>query len=804
MASAPIDVALRARDNASAPIRAALQKIEGQASATTAVFKRLGGIVATAFSAYALGNLASSFIDAANTAQGYQTRLEILTGSQEEANRVFKAASDYAGRVPFEFEKIMGAATQLAGVTDGTAEGVMKWLPLIGDLAAASGLSIEETTGQVVRMMSAGAGAADLFRERGVLAMLGFQAGATYSAAQTRAKLVEEWEKTGSAFRGATDKMAATWEGATSMMADAWFKVKQNAGNFIVQSPTAIAAVKAISDEITAWSENIKEAGVVNADTVKWIIDGLASVVIAANLVRYVYNGITIGIRFLEKVVVDFYTNLLEGQRIILEKLNIGGIFDGWIAGTTQGATALKTLSGVIQKEMEEDKKDIEATTATMDKLADGATRAKNAVDASARAADKPKAAGAGRAPRAEAPSSEAMEQAKDWARVEAYGVTSFWELQAAEKKDVLARGVDAERDAAEEAKRIEEERVADSARAWNFRLDMRRGQARAEAEEEAQEEARQRARFEFIARTRAAEYDRQQAAVEELGALSSRYHALEAAKIEERAALMRSAGENEVAIRAWVVSETRRLREEELDAQFQAATSLYEALSVGAQKWGLAHETTVQTITTTIFDLLDQAISGTAQLVAQGIVYGKNMATLGAALLKQLAATAIASVLQMTANYIISSLLSIQAAATETASKVAGAAAVTYANAFASTVAFLTPIGAAGYAAAAVATMNAGATAAFATTFGQFQGLAGVAHSGLDSIPREGTYLLDRGERVVARDTNRDLKDFLAGNGQAAQTVEVVLVLGERELGRAIADLHNSGRVPLKIKAAA
>ncbi|GEM_PF-538690 len=43
---------------------------------------------------------------------------------------------------------------------------------------------------------------------------------------------------------------------------------------------------------------------------------------------------------------------------------------------------------------------------------------------------------------------------------------------------------------------------------------------------------------------------------------------------------------------------------------------------------------------------------------------------------------------------------------------------------------------------------------------------LSGMAHDGIDSIPREGTWLLDKGERVVDRRTNADLKDYLAGGG--------------------------------------
>lgn len=44
-----------------------------------------------------------------------------------------------------------------------------------------------------------------------------------------------------------------------------------------------------------------------------------------------------------------------------------------------------------------------------------------------------------------------------------------------------------------------------------------------------------------------------------------------------------------------------------------------------------------------------------------------------------------------------------------------------------------------------------------------------GMAHDGIDNIPREGTWLLDKGERVVDRRTNGDLKQFLSNQSQPA-----------------------------------
>lgn len=43
---------------------------------------------------------------------------------------------------------------------------------------------------------------------------------------------------------------------------------------------------------------------------------------------------------------------------------------------------------------------------------------------------------------------------------------------------------------------------------------------------------------------------------------------------------------------------------------------------------------------------------------------------------------------------------------------------------------------------------------------------IAGMAHDGMSSIPKEGTWLLDGGERVVAPEQNRDLTKFLQSSG--------------------------------------
>src|SRR5690606_10024619 len=74
-------------------------------------------------------------------------------------------------------------------------------------------------------------------------------------------------------------------------------------------------------------------------------------------------------------------------------------------------------------------------------------------------------------------------------------------------------------------------------------------------------------------------------------------------------------------------------------------------------------------------------------------------------------------------------------------------------------------------------------------------QTIAGMAHDGIDNIPKEGTWLLDKGERVVDSRTNGDLKDFIA-NGGSAPNVNVYTLPGET------ADISwNDGRLDVRIR---
>jgi len=249
-------------------------------------FKR-AGIAAAALgtAALALGaKFAKSVIGAADSAEQYRVRLDALLGSTQEGARAFSEMADFASRVPYEYEQIMGAATSLSGVLKGGVDEIKEVMPIITDLATVSGLSIDETTGQIIRSFSAGIGSADLFRERGISAMMGFQQGVSYSAEETRDRIIAAFNDSESKFRGASKKMANTWSGLTSMLSDRWFQFK----NMVADAGLFDAAKRAIGTVLDKLSQ-MSESGQLQTIATK-VSDTMLSVVRSST--EFVINGV--------------------------------------------------------------------------------------------------------------------------------------------------------------------------------------------------------------------------------------------------------------------------------------------------------------------------------------------------------------------------------------------------------------------------------------------------------------------------------------------------------------------------------
>ena len=335
-------------------LRAAMSKLK------SAVFGLKGLLVGAG-----VGLLSRSFLDAAKTSEAYRIRLNVLLGDVKEGNRLFRDMSKYASGVSFSYEEIMGSATSLAGVMKGGVDEVNRWMPLIGDLAAASGLSIQEATSQIIRMYSAGAASADLFRERGILAMLGFQSGVSYSAKETRERLVQAWEDPASKFRGASEQLSRSWEGMMSMLGDAWFQFRNQvmeSGVFDFLKSGLQLLIDYIGQlrkegDLSSFAQRV---GKVIIAVLKTIIRGVALLGDAFRGLKMIWNGLKAAFAlFAEGLnrglaalydVVDFILGLI-GKAIVkyadlLDKLDFTGKAKGFNQMIRDAGSFLTTMEG--------------------------------------------------------------------------------------------------------------------------------------------------------------------------------------------------------------------------------------------------------------------------------------------------------------------------------------------------------------------------------------------------------------------------------------------------------------------------
>ena len=167
------------------------------------------------------GAIVKSFVDVGREVESLQTRFKFLFGSVEEGQVAFDQLRKFASRVPFSLEEISRASGNLAVVSK-DAEDLNRVLSITGNVAAVTGLDFETTASQIQRAFSGGIGAADLFRERGVRALLGFKAGVQVTAEETIERFEELFGGNGK-FATATDDLATTLTGTLSMLGDKFF-----------------------------------------------------------------------------------------------------------------------------------------------------------------------------------------------------------------------------------------------------------------------------------------------------------------------------------------------------------------------------------------------------------------------------------------------------------------------------------------------------------------------------------------------------------------------------------------------------
>ncbi len=160
----------------------------------------------------------------------------------------------------------------------------------------------------------------------------------------------------------------------------------------------------------------------------------------------------------------------------------------------------------------------------------------------------------------------------------------------------------------------------------------------------------------------------------------------------------------------------------------------------------------------------LDQVTVSMSRMLAQGIIEGEELGqvfeNIGKSLVTELLAALIQVGVQMAVNKAFSSSASVAEVAQASVTGPAIAAAFAPAAAMAS----LATLGSNAIPAAAAVSSTVALSSSLA--------LAGMAHDGISNVPKEGTWLLDKGERVLSSKQNADLKQFMNGGGASVTQV--------------------------------
>lgn len=284
-------------------------------AALTSVQAGLGRLRASIFSIQGAlvgigGGLAiRSLVNVGSEVENLGVRFNFLFGNVKEGTKAFNTLVNFAAKVPFSLQEISTASGNLAVVAK-DADDLSRILKITGNVAAVTGLDFRQTAEQIQRAFAGGIAAADVFRERGVRALLGFEAGASKTAEET----VEAFEKVfgpDGKFGKATEVLSTTFTGTISMLQDKLFKfrLETNRAGFFDFVKNALVVVNRLIEENSAAMSKMSAA--MGRTLVTVIKEALVGVARLLDLFKVVFQGVGLGIKGL----IDLVAALPAGIR---------------------------------------------------------------------------------------------------------------------------------------------------------------------------------------------------------------------------------------------------------------------------------------------------------------------------------------------------------------------------------------------------------------------------------------------------------------------------------------------------------
>lgn len=361
------------------------QRLSHQTSALKTRFlslkTALGGLVA-GFVAYKAIGVAKSFLDVASSVENYRIRLSTLLGGQKAANEAMEFFNDIAAKTPATLGEVIEAGTTL------TAMGAdyKKWIPVLNDLAAVMGMKMPAAASALGRAYAGGAGAADIFRERGILQVIkdfakmkhGIDDITQLTLPEFRKIMLETFTDPQGKIAGAGAALSKSWDGMISMLADAWFRFRQKVMDTDVFQTLKLSLGRLLEliekwkkeGRLDEWARQVAEGTLSAFET---IAIGAGYVVDAFRGWKMIFKGVEGAWLMLRHAVDEGMAWLLEkagkenwtqiyrddADRMLRKLEEVNQEIDN-IAARGRAAQAARNLFADIRKELEESKKKLE------------------------------------------------------------------------------------------------------------------------------------------------------------------------------------------------------------------------------------------------------------------------------------------------------------------------------------------------------------------------------------------------------------------------------------------------------------
>ena len=286
----------------------------------------------SAFLGIGAGLVIRNLVNTGKNLENLRVRLKFLLKDTNEGAKAFENMTKFASKVPFSLEEIQSGSGILATVTD-NADDLQDMLKITGNVAATTGLDFRTAAEQIQRSFSAGIGAADLFREKGVRNMLGFQAGATVSIEETRKAFARVFGE-GGQFGRSTEELANTFEGTLSMIGDKIFNFKR----VLLEAGLFEELKNQFGDLDDFLEKNAKDLDKIAIAVGKNLAQGMASVVqIGKDLIPTL------------KQIGSILKSIIDGFMALPPFIRTGGIIGAFLFGR-KGLAALAGVSFVVDK----------------------------------------------------------------------------------------------------------------------------------------------------------------------------------------------------------------------------------------------------------------------------------------------------------------------------------------------------------------------------------------------------------------------------------------------------------------------